>query len=145
MQTGKIVFDVTKPPAEVWARLVDLERAPDWVRSMRGSDKTTPGPVSVGTIFTQKVELNGATNQADIKVTEYEEFNTFAHEGQSGPAAYSSRFELEAIEGGTRVVHSFSVSIGGIMQMMEPMMGAWLKKNSRESVFNLKRLIEAGQ
>lgn len=145
MHKGEIVFEVAKPPTEVWARLVDMERTPDWVDSMQSSTKRTDGPIGVGTVYMQVVEMNGSTNEANLKVTVFEACTIFAHEGKSGPADFTARFDLEEVSGGTRIVHSFSVSMGGMMRMMEPMIGGWVNKNARASVLNLKRLIEAGQ
>lgn len=142
MHKGEVIFEVARPPSEVWERLVDMERAPDWVDSMKSSTKRTPGPVGVGAIFDQVLELNGSTNQAELKVTIFEERASFAHAGQSGPAAFTARFDLQEVPGGTRVVHGFTVSVGGMMRMMEPVIGGWVNKNARESVFKLKQLIE---
>jgi len=144
MQTDEIVFQVARPPSEVWARLVDLEHAPDWVHNMQSSSKQTDGPLGVGSVFLQVVEWNGSTSDVDLKVTEFEACRMFAHEAQSGPAAFTARFELEPVEGGTRVVHSFSISMGGMMRMMEPMLAGFVKKNVKESVLKLKQLVEAG-
>ena len=145
MHTEEIIFEVAKPPAEVWARLVDMERAPDWVDNMQSSKRRGSGPTGVGTVFDQVVEMNGSSNQAELRVTVFDECSIFAHEGESGPASFQARFELKSTAQGTNVVHTISVTLSGVMRMMESMIGGWVNKNARESVLNLKRLIEAGQ
>jgi carbon monoxide dehydrogenase subunit G len=145
MQSGEVIFEVAKPPAEVWARLVDVERTPDWVKSMQSSSLPDGGPIGLGSPISQQLEINGALNEAKLKVTVFDPCTAFAHEGESGPATFTARFDLEEISGGTRVVHGFSVTLGGVMRMMEPMVGGWVKKNAQESVQSLKRLIEAGE
>jgi carbon monoxide dehydrogenase subunit G len=144
MTKGEITFHVPRPPAEVWSVVADLERAPEWVPDLISVTKVSEGDIRVGTRYTEVVNMNGNKGDAELEVTQYDAPRVFANEGKGGPASFSAKFTLEPDGDGTRVTHEYTVTMSGIMKMMEPLMKGWLKKNSEEAVERLQSLIESG-
>lgn len=143
MARGSLVFSVARPPSAVFELLADLERAPEWVPDLVSVEKTTPGPVGVGTRYSEVVQMGKQTSTAELEVTEYERDRVFAHDGEGGPSRFSARFTLKPEGDGTRVTHEYTVRLRGLFKLMTPFIMGWVRKNSQAATVELKRLLES--
>jgi len=143
MSKGRIVFRVAQPPDIVFPYLSDLENAPEWVPDLVSVQKVTEGPIGVGTRYAEVVRMGSRMEKADLEVTEYAPDRVFAHSGRGGPSTFSARFELEPDDGGTRITHSYSVSMSGMFKLVAPLATNWIRKNTEAGVENLTRLLES--
>ncbi len=140
---GSITFRIARSRAEVFAYVSDLERAPEWVPDLISVTKTTPGDVRLGTRYRQVVRVAGKQGDAELEVTEYEPGRSFAHRGEGGPARFTARFVFEDDEqGGTRIVHDYSVAMSGFAKLMLPVLKAWLSENTETAASNLALRLE---
>ena len=139
---GDFTIQVSKPPAEVFAYIADLENAPQWVPDLVSVTKVSAGVVGVGTRYDEVVRMGGKESTAELEVTEYEPDRTFAHKGQGGPAHFTGRFIVEPDKGGTRLRHEYTVEMTGFAKLMAPFANRWVKKNTEAGLENLKRKLE---
>ena len=97
---------VRRAPAEVFAVVSDLARAPSWVPGLVELTQLTHGPLAVGTQFRQRIHLAGRDVEGVLVVSALEPPRVFAHTSRAGPAKLFGHFERGPVEGGTRVVHN---------------------------------------
>lgn len=94
-------IEIDAPIAEVWARLADIERQPEWMGEMKAVRLLTPGPVGVGTRGEAEVRVLGITVSDPVEVVEFAPPHRFAirHEGRFKGAGLIA---LDTLDGGRR-------------------------------------------
>jgi carbon monoxide dehydrogenase subunit G len=145
MPKGTLTVHIDRSPADVFAVVSDLPGSSAWVPDLVSVTQLGDGPVGVGTQYSEVVKMGDKEGEGHLVVTDFEPGRLFAHKGQGGPARFSCRFECHADGTGTRLVHHYTVSMGGMMKMMAPFLGSWVRKNSEAAMANLKRLLEEGE
>ena len=144
MTEGELVFHVSRPPDAVWAVLVDLENAPDWVPDLVSVSKLTPGDVGVGTRYHEIIEMSGNRTEAELEITTFDPPRVIAYSGKGGPAEFATTFTLAPDGDGTKVTQVYSVQLKGMMRFMEPVIRGWMQTNNAVAVDKLTRLLEGG-
>jgi uncharacterized membrane protein len=94
-------IEIDAPIAEVWARLADIERQPEWMGEMKAVRLLTPGPVGVGTRGEAEVRVLGITVSDPVEVVEFAPPHRFAirHEGRFKGGGLIT---LDTLDGGRR-------------------------------------------
>ncbi len=90
------------PIEQVWVRLADIERQPEWMHDLKWVAIETPGPVRVGT-RASSVRILGIGVADPVEITEFLPPHDYAirHEGAFRGTGV---FRLDALDdGGTRV------------------------------------------
>lgn len=142
--TGSHSVLVRRTPAEVFAVVSDLERAPSWVPGLVELTRLTPGPVGVGTQFRQRIHLAGRDLEGLLVVSAFEPDRVFAHTGRAGPAHLFGHFQLQPEEAGTRVAHHHEIRLSGLARAMAPLVASKAEHHTAQALENLRRLLEEG-
>ena len=95
-------IDIAAPPATVWALISDLKKMPQWSPQTRAMKLFGPLRVGAKTVNVNRRRLLVWPTSSTITVVEPE--RTLAFRVDANGTEWS--FELEAIDGGTRVVES---------------------------------------
>ena len=135
---------VRRTPAEVFAVVSDLERAPRWVPGLLELAQLTPGPVAVGSQFRQRIHLAGRDFEGVLVVSAFETDRVLAHTSRAGPAKLFGHFELSAQGGGTRVTHHHEIRLSGLARAMGPLIATRAEHNTAGALENLRQLLERG-
>lgn len=103
-------IEIDAPIGEVWERLADIERQPDWMADMKSVRLTTTGPVGLGTRGEARIRVLGIAVHDPVEIVEFAPPHRFAvrHDGRfSG----SGLITLDTLDGGrrTRVVWTESL------------------------------------
>jgi carbon monoxide dehydrogenase subunit G len=135
-------FRLSKPPAEVFPYLSDLERAPEWVPDLVSVSKLTEGPLGIGTRYSEVVNLGAKMGTVHLEVTHYEPDRLFAHKGVGGPMEFTGRFTLEPQGDGTLVTHTYAVQLNGMARLMAPLIKDRVRKLAEAGIQNLQRALD---
>jgi uncharacterized protein YndB with AHSA1/START domain len=128
---------VRRPPADVFAFLADGENNARW----------RPGVIDIrlksgdgtGAIYEQGVKGPfGRRVAADYEVTDFEPGSRLAFRAIAGPVRPEGSYELEEVDGGTRVTFMLRLTPHGISRLMTPMVA----RTMRSEVGQLDRLRE---
>ena len=135
---------IDRPIEEVFEYVSTPENDPTWVSASLRHERTTPGPMRVGTATEEDVKFLGRTATYTWEVTEYEPPNIVTYRATSGllPGAVV-RLRLEPVEGGTRLTHAVDIEPqGAYYKAMAPLMpwatGRLIERLDRK----LKELLE---
>jgi uncharacterized membrane protein len=94
-------IEIDAPIEEVWDRLVDIERQPDWMTDLKAVRVTTPGPIGVGTRADGAIRILGIPVTDPIEIVEFEPPHRFALR-HLGRFSGSGLITLDTLDGGRR-------------------------------------------
>ena len=104
----EIVIDC--PAERVFRFVADLGTWPRWHGSGHEMEKTTQGPVGVGTTWEASGQVQGQRIAVTVEVTEYEPSRRFGIKTTSGPIEARQTFVCEHVAGGTRLAMVLELS-----------------------------------
>ena len=134
---------INRPIEEVFAVLSDLENNPKWDPGFHEVEKTSQGPIGVGTTWRAVQSVLSRRIESEAEVTEYEPNRKFAVKTKAGPIPAQVQMTFASVEGGTQVNMRFEGEPGGFFKLAEPLVGNMVKRSFETDLANLKDLMEA--
>ena len=133
---------VDRPQEEVFAFLADLENVPRWNYAITVTTKTSPGPVGVGTTYSQTREVPTKSRET-LMITDFEPDRYLAIEGTL--AAFPARLEyrLEDRNGRTELTNTIDLELKGPIRLAGGLAVGRVKSAVEKNLLELKRLLEA--
>lgn len=134
---------VDRPVSEVFARLIDLERSPDWAVSFGVVErrKITDGPTTVGTRFHAVDRLLGVRNDYEVTITACEP-TKFLAARWSEPIGGGWEAHFEARDGGTELQFTGEMNPTGILKLISPLMALWGKRATHQDLSRFRDWVE---
>ena len=134
----KYTADVHQPIEQVYAAAIDLVGLPRWsnVREVR---RVSSQPIKLGTTFQLISHLGGENRTVDCKVSMLEPPRKFVYVSD-GLAKSEIGFELQAVDGRTKVLYNVSVTINALV---EPMIRGELEKQAKTDLTRFVKWLEA--
>jgi carbon monoxide dehydrogenase subunit G len=129
-------IEIDRPPEEVYAVIADLERGPEWQPSLVRVDAARG---------TEVRRIGGQEREARFEVTRHEPPRLFEIVSHGGPVRARATFELEPLDGGTRVRFSLVLELGRALRLAGRMIRGRAEQEARENLERLKKLLEAEQ
>ena len=133
---------INRPVEEVFAVLSNVENNPKWSSAFLEVNKTSEGPVGVGTTWRGVGKFLGQQIEVEIEETEYEP-NRKSTQKSKSPFPVDQQMTFEKVDGGTRVNLIFEAEPGGFFKLAEPLFASMAKRNIEGELANLKDLMEA--
>ena len=131
---------INRPPDDVFEFLANPENDPQW-RSGVIDLKRVSGN-GIGARYAQGVKGPGGRRiSADIEITELIPGETIAFHTLSGPVRPRGRYQLTAVDGGTRVRFELEANVKGLRRLIAPMVQKTMNKEVGQ-LDRLKRVIE---
>ena len=143
MNEFDIATVINRPVDEVFAFLVDTDKAPDWNPQVTEARKTSDGPLGVGTTFLYVGRFLGRRFESVSECTEYAPNDKFSTKTISGPFHLEIDNTLSSVDGGTRLATVYRGESRGFFKLAEPVMVRLTKKQFETATENLKALLEA--
>jgi uncharacterized protein YndB with AHSA1/START domain len=120
------------PPERVFQSVSDFATWTEW-HTPGEVEKTTPGPVGVGTVWKATGEVQGQVITAIVEVTSYELDRQFAVK-VAGPIVAQQSFAFEAVAGGTRLTT--------VVELEDPELAEYARQQWDKDLLRLKELLE---
>ena len=131
---------IKRPRDDVFAFLAGPENDPQW-RSGVLDLKRVSGS-GIGARYAQGVKGPGGRRiPADIEITELSPGEVIAFQTLTGPVRPRGRYELAAVDGGTRVRFALEADVKGLKRVMAPMVQKTMN-NEVGQLDQLKRAME---
>lgn len=129
--------EIARPQAEVFAFLADGTNDRQWRSAI--TDIRLKSGSGLGAVYEQGVKGPfGRRVPADYEVTTFEPEQKIGFRAIAGPVRPEGSYELQAVNGGTRVTFSLRCSPSGFAKLMTPMVA----RTMRSEVAQLDRLRE---
>src|SRR5213080_3642786 len=98
MITTNVTVQIDRPVDEVFAFVTDPANFPRWAGALvKESRRTSPGPIGVGTTFTQANMLMGRRFISEMRVVTYEPPHRFEYETTSGPIRFAGHYTFAPV------------------------------------------------
>lgn len=108
---------IARPIDAVFAFIADGERCPEW-RTVVSDIKRVSGD-GVGARYAQGIKgPMGRRVAADYEVTVFEPPRRLEFQTITGPARPHGRYDLEPVDGGTRLTFSLDATLGGLRGLL---------------------------
>jgi carbon monoxide dehydrogenase subunit G len=141
MPSATYSVTVNRPPREVFAFVADGEKCPQWRPGVLDIKRLSGE--GVGTKYSQAVKgPMGRRIAADYEVTVFEPDRRLEFQTVTGPARPHGRYDLEPVDGGTRVTFALDAQLTGLSKLL---MSSTVQKTMDSEVRtldNLKRVLE---
>jgi carbon monoxide dehydrogenase subunit G len=136
--------NVNRDPSTVFNFVVNFETLPKYDRYVISAQKTSTGPIGVGSTWTH-VRTQGAQKiVAPIKLTEFEPPHRFVMDsGSRGFEVRSTMTFDPSGDGVTKVTEVLEMKTKGLTRLFEPMIKRQVPKQAAEVHDRLKEVIEA--
>ncbi|HEY7937704.1 MAG TPA: SRPBCC family protein [Candidatus Limnocylindrales bacterium] len=142
MPSAKYAVTINRPPSDVFAFVADGEKCPQWRPGVLDIKRVSGD--GAGTRYSQGVKgPMGHRIAADYEVTVFEPDRRLEFQTTTGPARPHGRYDLEPVDGGTRLTFSLDAQLTGVSKLL---MGSAVQKTMDSEVRaldNLKRVLEA--
>ena len=109
------------------------------------AEKTTPGPIGVGTHWTATILARGRPLDMDIEVTEYDRPHRLGSLTRMSSADIDGLLTFEPDPAGTRLVWSWELRPKGALRLVAPLLAGAGRQQEAELWGELKAYLESRQ
>jgi carbon monoxide dehydrogenase subunit G len=134
---------INRPLEEVFDFLSHLENNMKWRTGMIAAEKTSPGPVGVGTTYRMINEVFGRRIEGEAEFTEYVPNRSYRTVNRSG-LPIETRRTFEQVPGGTKVTFTVKADVGGVPRPFWPLISAIGRRRLQSDAVKVKQLMESG-
>jgi len=135
---------VNKPLHDVFDYVVDFSNLPTYDRWVETAEKTSEGPIGVGSTWMHTRVQGRRRIEAPIELVEYEPDRRFAMVSGSKGFDVRSTMTLEAQgDAATAMVEVLEMHLSGFVRLFEPMIRRQVSKQGAEVHQRLKEVLEA--
>ena len=136
---------IARPPAEVFAYVMDVRHDVDWRTGVVEAAFTTDHELGVGSEGFDRVDANGRQMTSRWVVTEFVAGSHARWELVEGPISGTGGYICELAEGGTTFTLESHVQPTGAYRMLGPVFGWMGRRQNRADVDRLKQLLESSR
>ena len=136
-------IEIKRSVDNVFAYTTDAKNWPKWQSFMPDAEQTSQGPVNVGATFKGVSGMMGRSTKWTAIATEYESNKKWGKNITCGNMAIVEHVTYEPVEGGTAFTIAYDMKVGGFLRLLLPVMAGSMRKETKKSLGNLKRILEA--
>jgi uncharacterized membrane protein len=144
MITTRVTVQINRPVDEVFAFVTNADNFPRWAGALVVvSRQTSPGPVAVGTTFTQRNKLAGRRFTSEMHVVTCDSGRRFEYETTSGPIRFAGHYTFAPVPGGTSFTSVDESEPSGLLLYLQPLLQPFAQRQITINLSKLKAVIEA--
>jgi uncharacterized membrane protein len=135
---------IARPLADVYAYMRDQKNAPQWREGVISNQQVSGGAQLVGSVFSETAQQGPATRTVTYRIDDDIPNQKVGFEILDGPVRPRGAMLFEADgPGATRLTQTLDIRASGLGALMIPMMGGMIRKMTRTSLENVKRILES--
>ena len=133
---------INVPPEKAFDYLSDVTRHIEWGSHLASADKTSDGPIVVGSTFNTVGKLFG-THEAEVKITELVPNQKIAFESQDDSGHFRHEFVLAPSNGGTAVTKAVEpLQTKGPLKLFSPILPLIVRRGFATDLKKIKERLE---
>jgi hypothetical protein len=134
---------IQRPVDRVFAYTTDAKSWPEWQSIITEAEQTSKGPMGVGTTFKWTTRMMGLNMKWTANVTEYEPNRKWIKNITSGNIIIEEHMIYDPLERGINFTIVYDMKVGGFLKLFSPMVVSSMRKETKKSLGDLKRILEA--
>jgi uncharacterized membrane protein len=142
MATIEESIQIKRPVDHVFAYTTDAKNWPKWQSFIPEAEQTSQGSMNVGTTFRGVSRMMGRSMKWTAQVTEYELNKKWSKNITCGSMAIKEHVAYEPLDGSTTFTIAYDMKAGGFLKLLSIPLTRSMRKETKKSLGNLKRLLE---
>ena len=139
----KASVHIRRSPEEVFAYLSNFENNPQWQSGMVSAKFTSPGPLRVGSTYSQEARFLGRPVISEFEVIEFEPGRRVKITSTSGTFPITVTRSVEPDGGGSsRVSAVVEGDASGVYRLAEPILRSMVQRSVQGDYERLKSVLE---
>ena len=130
---------IARPIEEVFDYLSDPRNEPDWLPGATAVDKTSEGPVGLGSTFVGHYARAG---RVALELVEFERPHRVTFRAHSKIVDFDDAVELSETDGRTLLQARMHATPRSVMRVLEPLMARTLRRQFAANWDHLRRAVE---
>ena len=130
---------IARPIEAVFDYVSDPRNEPSWLPGARAVEKTSEGPVGLGSTFVGHYNRAG---RVELELVEFERPGKITVRARSKIVDFDDVVELSNTEGGTRLQARMFATPRGAMRLVAPLMAQTLRRQFAANWDHLRRAME---
>jgi carbon monoxide dehydrogenase subunit G len=130
---------IAHPIEHVFDYLSDPRNEPNWLPGASAVEKTSQGPVGLGSTFLGHYSRAG---RVELELVEFERPRKVTFRTHSKLLDFDDAVELSATDGGTRLHARMSATPRGVMRLLAPLIARTLRRQFAANWDHLRREME---
>jgi carbon monoxide dehydrogenase subunit G len=131
---------IARPSADVFARLIDLDRLPEWQESSMVS--SADGPLELGSVVKERRRIMGREFETELEVTSCDAPRQLTLKALGGPVPFTVDHQLVEDDGATLLHVVAEAKTGTFLKVAEPMLARTAEQELRKDFARLKEQLE---
>jgi uncharacterized protein YndB with AHSA1/START domain len=144
MRSFTQTIHIDRSPAQVWAYMMDFEKAPRWRNLVCDMRSVTDGPLRTGSEVEITFDLPGGRRSSRCEVWAFETARRFGLRTTTDKVIATFEYVLTPDDSGTTVTYTCDLRPRGVMWLLAPMMVRANCERYAQQLANLKRAVEGG-
>jgi carbon monoxide dehydrogenase subunit G len=136
---GRGETTIARPIAEVFDYICDARNEPTWLPGARSVEKTSDGPVGLGTTFVGQYARAG---RVELELVEFERPTRLTFRARSRIVDFDDAVELTAHESSTHLDARMTAEPRGAMRLVAPMMARTMRRQFSDNWAHLRTALE---
>jgi hypothetical protein len=133
---------VNRPVTEVWKFMSNVENGPKWDRGVLAARVTSEGALGIGSRIEIRRQFFGRQRVGRLQISEWEAAKTVEFKINVGQATATQRYTFDSFENGTKLTQTAELDFIGWWKLISPLLLRMLKRDGREDLANIKRILE---
>jgi len=134
---------IKRPAEQVYAYVTDLKNLPQWEPAILEVEQTSSGDLGVGTTYRGVNKMMGMRMNWTSIVNECEPNKKWSETIISGGSRIDEHLDFDSVDGSTKFTLAYDMKAGGILRLLSPLITSTTRKQLKENLGNLKRILEA--
>lgn len=135
--------EIKRPVDRVFAYTTDAKSWSKWQSILPEAEKTSQGPVGVGSTFKGTCRMMGLSLKWTAKATECELNKRFWKNITSAAMTVEQHNTYEPKAGEVKFTIAYDMKVRGFFKLFSPMLVSTVRKELKSSLGNLKSILEA--
>ncbi len=131
------------PVEQVFDFISNLENEPKYEHAVLKIQKTSAGPVRLGTTYREVTRVLGRPIALTVQVEEYIPERRISFHGSAPDLLEIERWAMRPTMGGTRIECELDYEPRGMMKLTEPIESVIMNRNANLRLAQLKKLLES--
>jgi len=132
---------IARPIEEVFDYVADARNEPNWLPGAERVEKTTPGPVGLGTTFEGVYARAG---RVSLEIVEFDRPRRLTFRARSRIVRFDDAVSLTEQDGGTHLNARMDAQPVGVMRLFAPLIAGTMKKQFAANWDTLRDALEPG-
>ena len=134
---------IDRPMKDVFAFFSDLHNGPKWQSRMVAVQRTSNGPIGVGTTYRTTGELMSRRLEGKAKITDYQPDSIFGFQTDAGPVQVRTTIGRKPAGTGTSLSLRGEGNPGAVFKLAEGALAKGMQSQMEANLAQLRSVLEA--